>query len=101
MTFSADKFLSESLHKRHEQNTFRKLTNDANLIDFCSNDYLGFARSEELKDNINKEFDLHRQAKNGSGGSRLLSGNSDYVEYLEKKIAHIHNAPVGLIFNSG
>ena len=101
MTFSADKFLSESLHKRHEQNTFRKLTNSDQLIDFCSNDYLGFARSEEFKKNINKEFDLYSQSKNGSGGSRLLSGNSEYVEYLEKKIAHFHNAPVGLIYNSG
>jgi len=101
MTFSADKFLSESLHKRHEQNTFRSLLLNNNLIDFCSNDYLGFARSEELKKNINKEFDLYSQSKNGSGGSRLLSGNSEYVEYLEKKIAHFHNAPVGLIYNSG
>jgi len=101
MTFSADKFLSESLHKRHEQNTFRKLTNNDQLIDFCSNDYLGFTRSEELKKNINKEFDLYTQSKNGSGGSRLLSGNSEYVEYLEKKIAHFHNTSAGLIFNSG
>ncbi len=101
MTFSADTFLTEALHKRKEQNTFRKLTNNANLIDFCSNDYLGFARSEELKNNINKEFDLHTQSKNGSGGSRLLSGNSEYVEYLEKKITLIHNASAGLIFNSG
>mgnify|MGYP001547818443 CR=1 FL=1 len=101
MNFSADKFLTESLHKRQEQNTFRKLTNNNNLIDFCSNDYLGFARSEELKNNINKEFDVFSESKNGSGGSRLLSGNSEYVEYLEKKTAHFHNASTGLIFNSG
>lgn len=101
MTFSANNFLSESLHKRHEQNTFRKLINNNLLIDFCSNDYLGFARSEELKNNINKEFDLYTESKNGSGGSRLLSGNSEYVEYLEKKIASFHHAPAGLIYNSG
>ena len=89
MTFSADKFLNESLHKRHEQNTFRRLTNNNQLIDFCSNDYLGFACSKELKNNINKEFDLFNESKNGSGGSRLLSGNSEYIEYLEKKHARI------------
>ncbi|MDB5139343.1 MAG: bioF 2 [Mucilaginibacter sp.] len=38
---------------------------------------------------------------NGATGSRLLSGNSVYIQNLEKKIAGIHNCAAGLIFNSG
>lgn len=37
----------------------------------------------------------------GSGGSRLLDGNSIYAEELEKYIARFHDAPSGLLFNSG
>lgn len=37
----------------------------------------------------------------GSGGSRLLDGNSSYAESIEKDIAEFHNAPSALLFNSG
>ncbi|CAM9714332.1 unnamed protein product [Discosporangium mesarthrocarpum] len=37
----------------------------------------------------------------GSGGSRLLSGNSRYAEELEMWIATFHNREAALIFNSG
>jgi 8-amino-7-oxononanoate synthase len=101
MDFTADNFLIESLEKRREQNTLRRLTNNSNLIDFCSNDYLGFALSQELKQNIQREFNSINNPKNGSGGSRLLAGNSEYAENLEKKIAAFHHASAGLIYNSG
>ncbi len=99
--FSANSFLSQSLQKREDQNALRKLLTNNNLIDFCSNDYLGFAQSPELQKNIEVEFSLLPQRKSGSGGSRLLAGNSSYAEDLEKKIAAFHNAESGLIFNSG
>lgn len=37
----------------------------------------------------------------GSGGSRLLDGNSPYAEKLEKNVAEFHRAPAALLFNSG
>lgn len=37
----------------------------------------------------------------GSGGSRLLSGNSWYAEELEQWIARFHRRPSALLFNSG
>ncbi|CAM9263914.1 unnamed protein product [Choristocarpus tenellus] len=37
----------------------------------------------------------------GSGGSRLLSGNSSYAEKLEDWIAKFHNREASLLFNSG
>lgn len=43
-----EQFLQEALNKRGAENALRKLTATNGLIDFCSNDYLGFARSTEL-----------------------------------------------------
>lgn len=37
----------------------------------------------------------------GSGGSRLLSGNTWYAEALEGWIAEFHNREAALLFNSG
>ena len=80
----------------------RSLQPENNLIDFSSNDYLGFARSEELKQSINSEIEkLGSAYKTGSAGSRLLSGNSAHTEEVEKFIAEFHKAEAGLIFNSG
>lgn len=106
MSFSADQFLSASLHKREEQNALRKLAANNHLVDFCSNDYLGFARSRELLDLTEKELASVTAKKElpnliGSTGSRLLAGNSVYAEELEKRIAAFHNADAGLIYNSG
>ncbi len=100
-SFSADKFLIQSLQRREEQNALRKLIVNTNLVDFCSNDYLGFAKSEELKNNISEEYNHYSKPFNGSTGSRLLAGNTDYAEQLEKFIAAFHNVEEGLIYNSG
>ena len=97
--FSADSLLFSSLQKRQEQNALRKLVVNAELIDFCSNDYLGFARSKKLSKNTSKACDKLKIA-NGSGGSRLLAGNTSYAENLETYIAKFHNAEAGLIYNS-
>ena len=104
IVFPADTFLSNSLYKRQEQNALRKLFIHAGLIDFCSNDYLGFAHSKELLDLTELElstFNFQLLTLFGSTGSRLLTGNSVYAEELEKKIAGFHNAGAGLIYNSG
>ncbi|MDD3877235.1 MAG: 8-amino-7-oxononanoate synthase [Bacteroidales bacterium] len=100
--FKADKILSEKLELRKANNCLRSLTTSHNIIDFCSNDYLGFSRSLELKDRIfkfSKRFENIHQV--GSTGSRLISGNSALVESLESFIATYHEAEAGLVFNSG
>lgn len=101
MNFSANAFLKHSLDKRKEKNVLRKLTPDSHLIDFCSNDYLGFAQSDQLKNNINAEYSMLAKQTNGATGSRLLAGNTDFAENLENEIAAFHQAEAGLIFNSG
>jgi len=92
--------LNLSLLKRKEQNLFRELYDAEHLIDFCSNDYLGFNQSQHLK-KLTIENIVNYSNKNGSGGSRLLAGNHKNIVQLEQKIAEFHNADAGLIFNSG
>lgn len=70
-------------------------------IDFTSNDYLGLARSEELYKMITEAMAALPNKRNGSTGSRLLSGNSILIEDLEKKLAGIFNSQGSLVFDSG
>ncbi|MES2518252.1 MAG: 8-amino-7-oxononanoate synthase [Bacteroidota bacterium] len=82
------------LQQRKEQSLFRSLRTSENLVDFCSNDYLGFSRKIRLNsENID--------SPSGATGSRLLAGNTKFVEDLEQEIADFHGAEAGLIFNSG
>jgi len=67
---------------------------ETSLIDFCSNDYLGYSRSFE-------SGNAKLLETGGSTGSRLLTGNSELIEELERFIAEYHNSKAGLIFNSG
>lgn len=93
--------LRAALQERISQESLRSLTTGNGLIDFCSNDYLGFARSQVLKDKIRENEASHPTERIGSTGSRLISGNTSYYEELEKHVAEFHGAESGLIFNSG
>lgn len=91
----------EKLASRKIEGTQRNLQCSNALYDFSSNDYLGFSRSLELKKEISNALEDHPLTLLGSTGSRLLSGNTEFAEQLEKEIAAIHRAENGLIFNSG
>lgn len=97
----SEKFISEKLEERRINGAYRILKPENDLVDFCSNDYLGFAHSQVLKDWITKEIDSNANALNGSTGSRLLSGNLAYTESVEQEIAAFHKSEAGLIYNSG
>jgi 8-amino-7-oxononanoate synthase len=96
------KKLLSLLDKRKTENNFRTLSlPDKSLIDFSSNDYLGFSKNPELKvlkDSILKEYQIQQQ---GSTGSRLITGNSQIHIDCEKQIANFHNGEKALLFNSG
>jgi 8-amino-7-oxononanoate synthase len=98
---AAEKLIEKKLEERKLAGTYRMLKPENELVDFCSNDYLGFARSSILKDKIKAELENSGLNRNGSTGSRLLTGNSTYINDLEKQIAAMHYAESGLIFNSG
>jgi 8-amino-7-oxononanoate synthase len=69
-------------------------------IDFCSNDYFGLARNEDLSQAINKRQSLLR-GLHGSTGSRLISGNTTETEKLERQLAQFFQTESTLVFNSG
>lgn len=97
----AEQFISEKLLNRAEKGSLRKLSTKIFSVDFCSNDYLGFARSSELKLRTDELLLRIPQYRNGAAGSRLLSGNHSFTEETEALIADFHHAESGLIFNSG
>ena len=95
------KKLQAKLAFREENQTLRSLTDTANLIDFSSNDYLGYSRSESIFEKAHQLLLENDISRNGATGSRLLSGNHSLYTVTETNIANHHNAPTALIFNSG
>ncbi len=93
-------YLVKSLQNRKEKGLLRQLKTNFPTIDFCSNDYLGFSKLGLLGTNHQASI-INHQFKAGSTGSRLISGNSNFIEETEKKIAQFHSAESALIFNSG
>ncbi len=94
-------FITERLNQRKTSNSLRSLKTESGLFDFCSNDYLSFSRSAELKERFELEVAKHPDYRLGSSGSRLLAGNDKFSEDLESEIAQFHNAESSLLFNSG
>lgn len=96
-----DGLVAAKLAQRKEQGTFRSLKTIDGQIDFTSSDYLGFARSKELKRRIAEAEKEFSDLGIGSTGSRLLTGNSKLAEAVEQQVAAFHGAETALIFNSG
>ena len=95
------KSLTQKLQQREQNNALRKLPVSNHLIDFASNDYLGFANSEEIF-NQTHQYLLENNIKiNGATGSRLISGNHNLYQITEDFIANFHQSETALIFNSG
>jgi len=95
------KSLQQKLQQREQNNALRKLPVSNALIDFASNDYLGFANSEEIF-NKTHQYLLENNIKiNGATGSRLISGNHNLYQITEDFIANFHQSESALIFNSG
>jgi len=93
--------LTKSIDIRKQQNAIRILGSKKDLIDFSSNDYLGFSGLKQIyftAEKILTDFNLMR---NGATGSRLLSGNHQLFSPAEDFIANFHSADSALIFNSG
>jgi 8-amino-7-oxononanoate synthase len=95
------KKLKQKLHSRKENKAIRSLTSSDNLIDFSSNDYLGFAKSETIYANT-FQLSLKKDiSHNGATGSRLLSGNHPLYKELEVFLSSFHKTEAALVFNSG
>lgn len=95
------KNLSEKLAVREQNNALRQLSQKQEKIDFVTNDYLGFSKSENIFQETHQYLIENQYTQNGATGSRLISGNHSVYEQAENHIAHFHQSESALIFNSG
>ncbi|UOE95333.1 8-amino-7-oxononanoate synthase [Alkalihalobacillus sp. LMS39] len=88
-------------HLQNKMNTAPKpkmIVNQKELLVFSSNDYLGLANDKRLIEaahNVMNHFGV------GSSGSRLTTGNTEWHEKLEQKIASFKQTEAALLFSSG
>ncbi|KAL7908285.1 PLP-dependent transferase [Trichoderma velutinum] len=109
MAPNLDNTLAAILSSRLYQGRLRRLTiPSSDSIDFSSNSYLSLSSNPAVKAAYVSFILPHLQSPSpeagfglGSGGSRLLDGNSAFTEDLERRIAEFHGADAGLLFNSG
>lgn len=64
----------------------------------ASNNYLGLANNEEVKEAAKKAIDIYGV---GSGGSRLTTGSYNPHKVLEEKLAKFKGYEGALVFNTG
>ena len=93
--------LATKLEIRKQNNALRKLSLPNKLIDFSSNDYLGFSISKAIFEETHRYLIDKVCIQNGATGSRLISGNHKGYQEAEDYIAKFHQAETALIFNSG
>ena len=74
--------------------------NDRNMLNLSSNDYLGLAVDERLREEF---FDLTSisERRMSSSSSRLLTGNFPEYEQLEHTLSQLFGHRAALLFNSG
>lgn len=76
----------------------RVTINGKEAILLCSNDYLGLAGHPAL---AKASIQAAERFGSGSGASRLVSGNFELHELLEKRIAAFKGTEAAILFNSG
>ena len=95
------KKLTNRLKHREEKNSLRRLRTPSNLVDFSSNDYLGFSKSVPIFEKTHQFLVDKNLNQNGATGSRLLSGNHFLYDEVESFLSDFHQSESATIFNSG
>ncbi len=68
-----------------------------NIINWCSNDYLGMGQHKVVIDAMRTALDM---TGSGSGGTRNIGGTSHYHVALEAELASLHKKQRSLLFSS-
>ena len=71
--------------------------NIKNIVNWCSNDYLGMGQHKVVIDAMHTALD---QTGSGSGGTRNIGGTSHYHVALEGELASLHSKGRALLYSS-
>jgi glycine C-acetyltransferase len=74
------------------------IVDGAEVLNLCSNNYLGLANDQRLKEKVKKALD---EFGIGAGGARTICGTMSLHRELEQKIAHFKRREGALVFGSG
>lgn len=116
-SYDYDRFFVEKIaekKKDHTYRVFKTVNRSAEVFPFaedysisgregsqvsvwCSNDYLGMSRHPRVLSGIRDALDKHGA---GAGGTRNISGTSNYHVSLEKELAQLHQKDAALVFSS-
>ena len=104
------KDLQQDLHNRKQQGLYRSrkvlqspqgreiILNDQQVLNFCSNDYLGLANHPEVKQAFIMATEKYGV---GSGSAHLVNGHTLAHHALEDELADFCGYPRALLFSTG
>ncbi|XP_020488015.1 5-aminolevulinate synthase, erythroid-specific, mitochondrial [Labrus bergylta] len=116
-SYDYDSFFNEKIaekKKDHTYRVFKTVNRSAEVFPFaddysisgregsqvsvwCSNDYLGMSRHPKVLGAISDALERHGA---GAGGTRNISGTSNFHVSLEKELAQLHQKNAALAFSS-